>query len=83
MQLGPTLVCGNNLSSLAITKNLCYHKCTKHFDIKHHFIHDQIKNETIQIKFCFTKQMTTDILTKVLPWELFNHYCDTLNVSST
>ena len=41
-----TLVCGDNLSSLAITENSRYHKCTKHFDIKHHFIHDQIKTET-------------------------------------
>ena len=67
MQLKPTLIHGDNLSSLAIAKNLHYHKCTKHFDIKHHFICDQIKNETVQIKFCPTKQMTADILTKVLP----------------
>ena len=66
MQLKPTLIHGDNLSSLSITENPCYHKHTKHFDIKHHFIHDQIKNETIQIKFCPIKQMTTDILTKVL-----------------
>ena len=66
-QLEPTLVRGNNLSLLAITENLHYHKHTKHFDIKHHFIHDQIKTETIQIKYCPTGEMTADVFTKVLP----------------
>ena len=58
-----TLICGNNFSSLAILKNPCYNKCTKHVDIKHHFICDQIKNENVHIKFCPTKDMTADILT--------------------
>jgi hypothetical protein len=39
---------------LAIAENPHYHKRTKHFDIKHHFIRDQIKNEIIQVKYCPT-----------------------------
>ena len=37
-----TVVYGDNLGALAITENPCYHKRTKHFDIKHHYIHEQI-----------------------------------------
>ena len=78
-----TLIHSNNLGSLAIAENSRYHKHTKHFNIKHHFIRDQIKNETVQLKYCPTSEMTADIFTKVLPWQLFTHHCDTLNVSST
>jgi hypothetical protein len=79
----PTLVRGDNLSSLAIAENPRYHKRTKHFDIKHHFIRDQIKTETIQTKYCPTGAMTADIFTKALPRQPFEHHRDTLGVSST
>jgi hypothetical protein len=79
----PTLIRGDNLSSLAVAENPRYHKRTKHFDIKIHFIRDQIKNENIQITYCPTGEMTADILTKTLPRQLFEHHRDTLNVTST
>jgi hypothetical protein len=34
----PTLIYGDNQSVLAIASNPQYHKCTKHFNIKHHYI---------------------------------------------
>ena len=79
----PTLVRGDNISALAIAENPRYHKRTKHFDIKHHFIRDQIKTETIHIKYCPTGEMTADILTKALPKQSFEHHRDTLGVSFT
>src|ERR1700679_4325537 len=41
----PTLVYGDNLSALAIAENPRYHRRTKHFDIKHHYIRDQVSNK--------------------------------------
>jgi hypothetical protein len=60
-------VYGDNLSVLAIAENLCYHERTKHFDIKHHYIHEQITNKNIVIKYLPTAKMTADIFTKALP----------------
>ena len=79
----PTLIRGDNLSALVVADNPRYHKCTKHFDIKHHYIRDQIKNEIIRVKYCPTGDMTADIFTKALPCQLFEYHRDTLKVSST
>jgi len=44
-QKEPTLIYSDNLSALAIAENLHYHKRTKHIDIKHYYICDQIDNK--------------------------------------
>jgi hypothetical protein len=81
-QIQPTLVYGDNLGTLAITKNPHYHKRTKHFDIKHHYIRDQIKDQSIILKYCPTAQMTADILTKALPRQAHKLHMETLGLSS-
>ena len=58
---------GDNLSTIAIAENPRYHKRTKHFDIKHHYIHKQITNKNMVIEYLPIAQMTADILTKALP----------------
>jgi len=54
----PTLIFGDNLSALAITENPRYHKRTKHFNIKHHYIRDQIKNQKLITEYCPMAKMT-------------------------
>jgi len=39
----------------------------KHFDIKHHYICDQIDNKNMITKYLPMAQMTADIFTKALP----------------
>jgi hypothetical protein len=66
LQKEPTLVYGDNLGSLAIATNLRYYKRTKHFDIKHHYICDQVSNKTVVTEYLPMAQMTAGILTKAL-----------------
>ncbi|KAF8731509.1 hypothetical protein AX14_004758 [Amanita brunnescens Koide BX004] len=78
---GPTTVYGNNQSALAIANNLQYHKCTKHFDIKSHFIREKVNNQSIITEYCPTAKMTAEILTKPLLKPKFNQHKAKLGVS--
>ena len=64
---GPTLIHGDNQGALAIANNPQYHKRTKHFDIKHHYIREKVNDRSIKIEYCPTEDMTADIFTKPLP----------------
>ena len=78
----PTLVYGDNLSALAIAENPRYHRRTKHFDIKHHYIRDQVSNKTIVTGYLPTAQMTADIFTKALPRQAHELHRNSLGLFS-
>ena len=63
----PTKLYGDNSGSLAIANNPQYHKRTKHFDTRNHYIRQRVEKGQIELEFCPTANMTADILTKALP----------------
>ena len=64
-----TVVHADNQGSIALSCNPVSHSQAKYIDIRHHFICEQVANNEIELKFCPTKDMVADILTKVLPRE--------------
>ena len=66
-QQGPTKLYGDNNGALAIAKNPQYHKRTKHFDTRNHYIRQKVKESEIEIEYCPRAEMTADIFTKALP----------------
>ena len=52
-------------------KNAQHHGRSKHIDIKYHFVREVVENEMIKLKYCPTKEMIADILTKGLNHERF------------
>src|SRR3984885_4056498 len=80
-QKEPTLVYGDNMSALAIAENPRYHKRTKHFNIKHHYIREPIANKNIVIKYLPMAQMTADIFTKALPKQAHKTHMKSLGLS--
>ena len=80
-EISPTKIYGDNQSALAIAKNPQYHKCTKHFDIKHHYIREKINDNSIVVEYCPTEDMTADIFTKPLPKAKFQKHKGELGVS--
>ena len=56
-----TIYCDNQ-SAIQISKDDALHKRTKHIDIKHHFIRNEIKNNFIHIVYKESGEQTVDIL---------------------
>ena len=67
----PTTVMEDNQSCIAMAKNLQCHGKSKHIDIKYHFDRDLVSDKMIKLKYCPTKKMVADILTKDVTQEQF------------
>ncbi|GJZ99263.1 retrovirus-related pol polyprotein from transposon TNT 1-94 [Tanacetum coccineum] len=61
----------NNKSAIALCCNNVRHSRSKHIDIRHHFIREQVKNGVVELYFMRTKYQLADIFTKALPRERF------------
>jgi hypothetical protein len=71
-QKTPTTIYHDNQASMAMSKDPCFHKRSKHIDIKYHFVKDLTEQREIQAKYVPTQEMKADILTKPLTKEKFN-----------
>jgi len=63
----PMMLYCNNQAALKLAQDNNYHTCTKHIDIHYHFICNVVECRLIELQYCPTDDMTTDILTKALP----------------
>ena len=63
----PTKLYEDNQGAICLANNPTGHKRTKHIDVRHHFIREQIENKTISLAYIKTTEMTADLLTKALP----------------
>jgi len=61
----------DNTSAINIFKNPCQHKRTKHIDIRHYFLRDNVEKGLISINCCATTNQIADIFTKALSREQF------------
>ena len=61
----------DNTSAINISKTPCQHKRTKHIDIRHHFLRENVEKGLISMNFCATNKQIADILTKALSREQF------------
>ena len=62
----PTLIFEDNQSAICMAKNQKYHGCSKHIDIKFHFVREQVAAGSVDLKHCRSEDMIADILTKGL-----------------
>ena len=75
-----TLIHEDNQSAIAIAKNPRFHGRAKHIEIKYHFIREQVQKGSVELKYCPTKKMIADILTKGLPQDQFKRLRDMAGV---
>nr|GEY48974.1 copia protein [Tanacetum cinerariifolium] len=61
----------DNLNAIALCCNYVQHSRSKHIDIRHHFIRDQVKKCVVKLYFMTTDYQLADIFTKALLRERF------------
>jgi histone deacetylase 1/2 len=61
----PTLFCDNQ-GSVALASNSMCNKRSKHIDIRHHFIRDQVKSSKVKVTYVSTRENWADLFTKNL-----------------
>nr|GEY75371.1 hypothetical protein [Tanacetum cinerariifolium] len=61
----------DNQSAIALCCNSVQHSRSKHIDIQHHFIKEQVERRIVELYFVETKYQLEDIFMKALQWERF------------
>ena len=69
--MNPIIIFEDNQSAIAMSCNRQFHGHSKHFDIKYHYVRDQVTKGTFKLKYCPTTEMVADLLTKRLPQDQF------------
>ncbi|GJX47686.1 hypothetical protein Tco_0272876 [Tanacetum coccineum] len=72
----------DNKSAIALCCNNVQHSRSKHIDIRHHFIREQVENRVVKLYFVETNYQLADILTKALPRERFEFLLPRLGMKS-
>ncbi len=60
------LIQQDNQSTITLANNPTNHSRTKHIEIAHHFIREQIEQRNIKLTYCSTSDIIADIMTKPL-----------------
>ena len=76
----PVVIFEDNQSAICMSKNPQFHGRSKHIAVRYHFLRDETKRGTIQVKYCKTEDMIADILTKALYADKFKKFRDMAGV---
>ena len=72
----------DNTSAINIFKNPIQHSRTKHIEIRHHFIREPIKDDTLTLEFVHTDDQKADLFTKPLDSKRFKFLRQNIGVIS-
>jgi hypothetical protein len=76
---GTTIFC-DNISSIALSKNLVFHGRSKHTEIRYHFIRELVENGIIKMKYYRFWLKLADIFAKPFGIASFVHLRDCVGV---
>src|SRR3954467_11267244 len=67
----PVMLYTDRSSAESLANNDVNHGRTKHIDVKHHWIRDQVKSKVIELQHISTEEQIADIHTKALGKDVF------------
>ncbi|GJW96339.1 retrovirus-related pol polyprotein from transposon TNT 1-94 [Tanacetum coccineum] len=72
----------DNKSAIALCYNNVQHSRSKHIDIRHYFIREQVEKRVVELYFVRTEYQLANIFTKALPRERFEFILSRLGMKS-
>jgi hypothetical protein len=57
----------DNQGAIQLADNPRHHNRSKHIDVKYHYIRELVANQSVQLRYRNTGDITADVLTKALP----------------
>nr|GEY94423.1 hypothetical protein [Tanacetum cinerariifolium] len=72
----------DNRSAIALYYNNVQHSQSKHIDIRHHFIREQVERGVVELYFMSTDYQLADVFTKALPRQWFEFILSRLGMKS-
>lgn len=79
-KLGPTPIYIDNQGTIAFAKGTTSYGRTKHIDIRHHFVREQLDAKNISINYIPSQANVSDLFTKALSRPLFEVHLDSLRI---
>jgi hypothetical protein len=76
--LEPSMIYGDNQSTIALSEHGVKSERTKHVDVKYHFITSEISKGSVGVKWVPSDEQQADVLTKALARPLFEKFRDQL-----
>jgi hypothetical protein len=76
----PTTIYIDNQSAIAIAKNPEFHDRTKHIEVRHHFLRQQVDSNAIVLKYLPTDKQVADVLTKGLAREKHERFTTCMGI---
>nr|GEU52587.1 integrase, catalytic region, zinc finger, CCHC-type, peptidase aspartic, catalytic [Tanacetum cinerariifolium] len=73
----------DNRSAIALCSNNVQHSWSKHIDIHHHFIREQVERGVVELYFVTTDYQLADIFSKALPRQRFEFILSRLDVTGS
>jgi len=72
----PTTIFIDNQSAMCFAENPVFHACSKHIDIRHHFVCEHLASNEVILNHCASEENVADMFTKPLAKPQFIALCD-------
>ena len=77
-QATPATIHEDNTGAIFLAKNQQVGPRTKHIDVRHHHIRQQLADRTLNLRFIKSEDNISDIMTKNCPEQTFKRHCEDL-----
>lgn len=79
---GPTTLFNDNMGAILLSKNPVYHERSKHISLRHHYLREQVEDNSVNLEHIDSKRNQADLLTKSLPADQHLGLRDSLGLQS-